>query len=57
MTPAPAPQLQLPPLPATTPITPNGSVIEDVIARINDQIITRTEYERSRQQLMEQARQ
>ena len=57
MTPAPAPQLQLPPLPATTPITPNGTVIEDVIARINDQIITRTEYERSRQQMMEQARQ
>jgi peptidyl-prolyl cis-trans isomerase SurA len=57
MTPAPRPQLQLPPLPATTPITPNGSVVEDVIARVNDQIITRTEYERARQQMMEQARQ
>src|SRR5215472_15471555 len=57
VTPAPQPQLQLPPLPATTPITPNGSVVEDVVARVNDQIITRTEYERSRQQLMEQARQ
>lgn len=57
MTPAPQPQLQLPALPATKPITPNGTVVEDVIARVNDQIITRTEYERSRQQLMEQATQ
>ncbi len=57
VTPAPQPQLQLPPLPATAPITPNGAVIEDVIARVNDQIITRTEYERARQQMMEQAKQ
>ena len=57
MTPAPQPQLQLPPLPATTPITPKGTVVEDVVARVNDQIITRTEYERARQQVMEQARQ
>ena len=53
----PQPQLQLPPLPATTPITPNGAVVEDVVARVNDQIITRTEYERAREQMMEQARQ
>jgi len=57
MTPTPQPQLQLPALPATAPITPNGTVVEDVIARVNDQIITRTEYERARQQAMEQARQ
>jgi peptidyl-prolyl cis-trans isomerase SurA len=57
MTPTPQPQLQLPPLPATPPITPNGAVVEDVIARVNDQIITRTEYERAREQMMEQARQ
>ena len=57
VTPAPQPQLQLPPLPATTPITPKGTVVEDVVARVNDQIITRTEYERARQQVMEQARQ
>jgi peptidyl-prolyl cis-trans isomerase SurA len=58
VTPAsPQPQLQLPPLPATTPITPNGAVVEDVVARVNDQIITRTEYERSREQMMEQAHQ
>ncbi len=54
---APQPQLQLPPLPAATPITPNGTVVEDVVARVNDQIITRSEYERAEQQLMEQARQ
>lgn len=54
---APQPQLQLPALPAAAPITPNGTVVEDVIARVNDQIITRTEYERAEQQLMEQARQ
>ena len=58
MTPAaPQPQLQLPPLPATPSITPNGTVVEDVVARVNDQIITRTEYERARVQLMEQAKQ
>lgn len=54
---APAPQLELPPLPATTPITPNGKVVEDVIARVNDQIITRSEYERAEQQLLQEARQ
>jgi peptidyl-prolyl cis-trans isomerase SurA len=57
VTQAPQPQVELPPLPAATPITPNGTVVEDVIARVNDQIITRTEYERAEQQLMEQARQ
>jgi peptidyl-prolyl cis-trans isomerase SurA len=57
VTAAPQPQLQLPAIPATTPITPNGTVVEDVVARVNDQIITRTEYERARDQLMEQARQ
>jgi peptidyl-prolyl cis-trans isomerase SurA len=52
-----APQLQLPRLPTPPPITPNGSVIEDVIARVNDQIITRSEYERSEQQLLQDAQQ
>jgi peptidyl-prolyl cis-trans isomerase SurA len=54
---APAPALQLPTLPASTPITPNGQVVEDMIARVNDQIITRSEYERSEQQLIEEAHQ
>ncbi|HTV07450.1 MAG TPA: peptidylprolyl isomerase [Candidatus Aquilonibacter sp.] len=57
VTSAPQQQLQLPPLPAATPITPNGTVVEDVIARINDRIITRSEYERAEQQLMQEARQ
>ena len=49
--------LQLPPLPVSTPITPNGTVVEDVIARVNDQIITRSEYQRSEQQLLQEAQQ
>jgi peptidyl-prolyl cis-trans isomerase SurA len=54
---APASTLQLPPLPTPTAITPNGSVVEDVIARVNDQIITRSEYEASENQLLQDARQ
>jgi peptidyl-prolyl cis-trans isomerase SurA len=46
--------LQLPPLPATTPITPNGEVVEDVVARINDQIITRSEYEQAEKSLLQE---
>ncbi|HEY4354347.1 MAG TPA: peptidyl-prolyl cis-trans isomerase [Acidobacteriaceae bacterium] len=49
--------LQLPPVPAATPVMPNGSVVEDVIARINDQVITRSEYERAQQQLLQEAQQ
>ncbi len=48
---------QSPALPAATPITPNGAVVEDVIARVNDQIITRTEYERSQDGLVQEAKQ
>jgi peptidyl-prolyl cis-trans isomerase SurA len=53
----PAPQLQLPPLPTPVAITANGKVVEDVIARINDRIITRSEYERAREQLVAEAQQ
>jgi peptidyl-prolyl cis-trans isomerase SurA len=52
-----ASQLQLPKLPAPPPITPNGTIAEDIIVRINDQIITRSEYERSEQQLLQDAQQ
>ena len=38
-------------LPAPAAITPNGAVVEDVIVRVNDQIISRTDMERSEQQL------
>ncbi len=48
---------QPPPMPPTQPITANASVVEDVIVRVNDQVITRTEYERSQQQLVEEAKQ
>ena len=51
------PSLQLPPLPTAAPITPNGSVVEDVIARVNDQIITRSEYEQAEHQLLQEAQQ
>jgi Parvulin-like peptidyl-prolyl isomerase len=45
---APQPQVALP-TPAA--ITPNGVVVEDVIVRVNDQIITRSDLERSQQQM------
>jgi peptidyl-prolyl cis-trans isomerase SurA len=49
---APVPQLAMP-LPA--PITPNGTVVEDVIVQVNDQIINRSDLERSEQQLEQDA--
>ena len=54
---APSSTLQLPALPTPPAITPNGSVVEDVVARVNDQIITRSEYEASEGQLLQDARQ
>jgi peptidyl-prolyl cis-trans isomerase SurA len=39
-------------LPAPAAITPNGAVVEDVVVRVNDQIISRTDMERSEQQLV-----
>ncbi|OJV39999.1 MAG: hypothetical protein BGO25_09400 [Acidobacteriales bacterium 59-55] len=45
---APEPQLTLP---SPAPITPNGTVVEDVIARVNDQIINRSDVERAMQEL------
>lgn len=38
-------------LPTPTAITPNGTVVEDVVARVNDRIISRSDMERSEQQL------
>jgi peptidyl-prolyl cis-trans isomerase SurA len=54
---SPASTLDLPPLPTQQAITPNGSVVEDVIARVNDQIITRSEYQRAEQQLLQEGQQ
>ena len=44
-------------LPSPAPITPNGAVVEDVIARVNDQIINRSDVERSQQQLQQEIQQ
>jgi len=44
------PQQQLS-LPTPAPITPNGTVVEDVIARVNDQIINRSDVERAEEEL------
>jgi len=50
----PTPQYKLP-VPAA--ITPNGEVVEDVIARVNDQIINRSDLERAEQQLQQESQQ
>ena len=42
---------------ASPAITPNGSVVEDVIARVNDQIISRSDLERAQQQLAQELQQ
>ena len=52
---APTPVLALPPLPAAK--TPNGTVVEDVVVRVNDQIISRSDVERSEAQLEQEAQQ
>ena len=52
---APVQQLNLPPLPPA--ITPHGQVVEDVVARINDQIISRSDVVRAEQQLTNDAQQ
>jgi peptidyl-prolyl cis-trans isomerase SurA len=52
---APTPQLSLPPVPAA--ITPHGTVVEDIVVRVNDQIITRSDVERQQQQLAQAAAQ
>jgi peptidyl-prolyl cis-trans isomerase SurA len=49
-----APQLTLP-TPAA--ITPNGTVVEDVIVHVNDQIISRSDVERAAQQLAQENQQ
>ena len=51
---APTPQVSFP-VPAA--ITPNGQVVEDVIAQVNDQIINRSDLERSEEQLQQEAQQ
>ena len=52
---APVPQPLALPVPAA--ITPNATVVEDVIVRVNDQIISRSDLERSQQQLLADSQQ
>jgi len=51
-----APEVQVPTLPTPPAITPNGVVVEDAIVRVNDQIINRSDYLRSQQQLLDEAK-
>lgn len=51
---APEPQLSLP---TPAPITPNATVVEDVVARVNDQIINRSDVERAQQELVREDQQ
>ncbi|HZY63388.1 MAG TPA: peptidylprolyl isomerase [Edaphobacter sp.] len=44
-------------LPTPTPITPNGTVVEDVVVRVNDQIISRSDVERAEQELARELQQ
>ena len=55
--PAGAPQAQPAPLPTPTAITANGTVVEDVVVRVNDQIISRSDLERSQAQLQQELQQ
>jgi peptidyl-prolyl cis-trans isomerase SurA len=51
-----APQQQLT-LPATPAISPNGTVVEDIIVHVNDLVISRSDVERAEQALAEEDRQ
>ncbi len=51
----PTPQVTLPPLPAA--LTPHGTVVEDVVVQVNDQIISRSDIERAAQQSTAEAEQ
>ncbi len=51
----PTPQVNLPPLPAA--LTPHGTVVEDIVVRVNDQIISRSDVERAQVLLDQEAAQ
>ncbi len=51
----PQPQVNLPPLPPA--LTPHGTVVEDIVVRVNDQIISRSDVERAQQMLDQEAAQ
>ena len=47
----------VPALPLPPAITPNGTVVEDVVVRVNDQIISQSDVVRSQQQLEQELKQ
>ena len=53
---APVPQNRLI-LPVTPAISPGGTVVEDVVVRVNDQIISRSDVQRSQEQLEQELQQ
>jgi peptidyl-prolyl cis-trans isomerase SurA len=53
---APMPQ-PLTPLPAPAAVSPGATVVEYPIARVNDQIIDNSDYQREREELVQQAQQ
>jgi peptidyl-prolyl cis-trans isomerase SurA len=50
-----APKPQMPGLPAPQPITPNATVVEYPVARVNDQIIDNSDYQRGQRDLLAEA--
>jgi peptidyl-prolyl cis-trans isomerase SurA len=50
-----APRPQMPGLPAPASVTPNATVVEYPIARVNDQIIDNSDYLRGQRDLLEEA--
>jgi peptidyl-prolyl cis-trans isomerase SurA len=44
-------------LPTPAPITPDGSVVEDIVVRVNDQIVSRSDVERAEQELARELQQ
>src|ERR1700694_2307282 len=54
---APAPAKDTAAIPVKKPVDPNaGKTVEEIIARVNNEIITRSEYEKSRQSAGEDAK-
>lgn len=45
------------PAPSTPPSTQGGQVVEEIITRVNNQIITKSEFERSKDQLRDEVKQ
>src|SRR5215468_901452 len=53
----PAKEAKPKPAPAIKPSANNGAIVEEIIARVNNEIITRSEYEKSMAQTEEETRQ